>query len=200
MTTAAPSKSAPAVAPRGDRARRVGDLLLEKGLITRAQLDQAVAHPRERGHQKLLGEVLVELKFAAEEQVLEVLAGACGVPFARVSPRIADPKVVEILPRDFLEKNTVLPLFCVNGRLTVAVHEPSNVFLIEEIQRLSGCAVQIVAATARDIRATLQTHLPNANVFVIDEIVDDLQGDDLTLVERQVADLADPEAGPATPR
>jgi type IV pilus assembly protein PilB len=185
----AKTTSKPSPAARSDKSVRVGDLLVEKGVIAAEQLSQALAYQKERGHQKLLGEVVVELKFATEEQVLEVLAAAYGVPFARVGPKIADPKVIEILPRDFLEKQIVLPLFVVNGKLTIAVHEPTNVFLIEEIERLSGCPAQIVAATAKDISQTLQAYLPNANVFVIDEIVDDIQAQDLTLVEKEITDL-----------
>jgi type IV pilus assembly protein PilB len=172
---------------------RIGDLLLEKGLITPEQIDQALAHQKEKGHTRLLGEVLVEMEFVSEDQVMEELAGAYGVPFARISPKIADPKVIELLPREFLEKQCVLPLFCVNGKLTVAVHEPTNVFLIEEVARLSGCQVQIVAGTAKDIRTTLQAYLPNANVFVIDDIADDVSGNELTVVEKQAADLANVE-------
>src|SRR5262245_5536242 len=110
-TTKAPENAAPGnpggVPPRPRNAAtaaepktvRVGDLLVEKKIITPEQLTQALAAQKERGHKKLLGEVICELKFATEEQVLEVLAGAYGVPFARVSPKIADPKVIEILPR-----------------------------------------------------------------------------------------------------
>ena len=179
----------------GERSLRVGDLLLSRGLITQDQIDQAVAFQKDRGHKKLLGEVLVELKFVTEDQVMEVLADAYGVPFARISPRIADPRVIEKLPREFLEKNSVLPLFLVQGKLTVAVHEPANVFLIEEIERVAGHPVQVVAATAKDIQATLQAHLPNANVFVIDEVVDNLQTDDLKLVEKEITDITSLEEG-----
>jgi len=172
---------------------RIGDLLLERGLIDQEQIEQALEYQKTSGHRKLLGEILVELKFVTEEQVMEVLAEAYGVPFARINPKLADPAVIERLPREFLEKQTVLPLFLVNGRLTVAVHEPSNVFVIEEIERQTGHQVQIVAATTRDISQTLQAYLPNANVFVIDELVDDIQEDDLRLVEKQVTDLTDLE-------
>jgi len=189
------TKSASAV---GDgaipRSVRVGDLLLEKGLITPEQVDQALEHQKHKGHKKLLGECLVELKFVTEEQVMQVLAEAYGVPFARISPKIADPKIVELLPREFLEKQCVLPLFLVRGKLTLAVHEPSNVFLSEEVERMTGYDVQVVASTAKDIHNTLQNHLPNANVFVIDEIVDDIEENDLSLVEKQITDLSDLES------
>jgi type IV pilus assembly protein PilB len=179
--------------PAADKTIRIGDLLLEKGLITHEQLDKALAYQKEKGHAKLLGEVVVDLKFVGEEQVLELLAEAYGVPFARINPKAVDPKVIETLPRDFLEKQCVLPLFRVAGKLTVAVHEPSNVFLIEEMARLSGCQVQVVAATAKDIRATLQAYLPAANVFVIDELVEDIQPEDFALVEKQITDLSNLE-------
>ncbi len=169
---------------------RVGDLLVSRGVISSDQLAQALEAQRAQGHKKLIGEVLLELKLVTEEQVLESIADACGIPFARVSPRLADPKVLEILPREFVEKHCVLPMFHVSGRLTVALPEPTNVFLVEEIQRLTGGAVQIVAASHSDIRATLQLHLPQSNVFVIDELVEDIKDDALTLVEQQIADLS----------
>jgi type IV pilus assembly protein PilB len=190
MTTApSTTNQDPSRAPAA-KAVRLGDLLVEKGLITPEQLQQALKHQHEHGQSKLLGEVLIELKIATEEQVLEHLAEAYGVPFARITPKVVDPKVIELLPRDFLEKQTVLPMFLVAGKLTVAVHEPANVFLVEEMARLAGCPVQIVAATAKDIRATLQAYLPAANVFVIDDIVEDLAEDDLKLVEQQVMDVS----------
>ena len=176
-----------------DQPVRIGELLESKGLIDRTQIDEAVAHQKEKGHNKLLGEVLVELGLVTEEQVMEVLAEAYGIPFARITPKVCDPKAIDALPRDFLEKQCTLPLFLVNGKLTVAVHEPSNVFLVEEIARLSDCSVQIVAATAKDILATLEAHSPHSNVFVLDDIVSEAAGDNLTLVEHQVTDLGDLE-------
>ncbi len=179
------------------RPLRVGDLLLDNNIITQDQIEKALAYQKDRGHNKLLGEVLVELGFVTPEQVMEVLAEAYDVPFARVSPKIADPKVIETLPREFLEKNTVLPLFVIGGKLTLAVHEPANVFLVEEVERLTGLQVQVVAATVKDIESTIQAYLPNANIFVIDDLVEDLREDELSLVERQIADLSDAE-GAAT--
>ncbi len=209
MTTTSITTAPPAIAAQGspaspasnsgartgDKPIRVGDLLLEKGVITKAQLDAALAVQKQRGNKQLLGEILVEQKAVTEEQVLEALAKAYGVPFARVNPKLADPKAIEVLPREFIEKQCVLPLFVVNGKLTVAMHEPTNVFLIEEIARLSGCGVQVVASTPRDIRATIETYLPNANVFVIDQIVDDMASEDLSVVQKQVADLANAQDG-----
>lgn len=161
----------------------LGEMLVGRGLLTRDQLKQALEHQAQKGHKKLLGEVLVELNFLTEQQVLEVLAESYGIPFAVQTARIADPKIVELLPRDFLQDHKVLPLFLVRGELTVAVSEPTNLFLIEEIQRLTGYDVQIVAATASEIEASLRSYLPAANVFVIDDIYEDIDDADFSVIE-----------------
>src|SRR6476619_7165692 len=114
----------------------LGQLLVDKGLLKPEQLDRALEEQKRSNHQKLLGEVLVELRFCTEDQITESLAQAYGVPYARISPKVADPKVIAVLPKEFLEQHQVLPLYLVEGVLTVAVAEPANVFLVEEIERL----------------------------------------------------------------
>jgi type IV pilus assembly protein PilB len=172
----------------------LGQLLLAKGVIQQDQLDRALEEQKRSGHQKLLGEVMVEMRICTEDQIVEALAQAYSVPYARVSPRIADPKVIQVLPKEFLEKHQTLPLYLVEGVLTVAVPEPANVFLLEEIERLSGYQVQVVAATARDIKSTLQAYLPNDKVFVIDDIIEEVEPSEFTLIEQPVADIVNLEA------
>jgi len=172
---------------------QLGQLLLARGIVTAEQIERALAEQKEKGHRKLLGELLVEMDYCTENQIASALAEAYGVPYAQVGPKICDAKAIEILPREFLEEHIVLPLFKVVDVLTVAVSEPTNVFLIDEIERISGCKVQVVCATTKDIKATLQTYLPAANVFVIDDIIDDEGLEDFTLIEKYTADISNLE-------
>lgn len=172
---------------------QLGQLLLARGVVTEEQLQKALVEQKEKGHHKLLGELLVEMGYCTENQIASALAEAYGLPYAQVCPKICDPKILEILPRDFLEEHIVLPLFKVNDVLTVAVSEPANVFLIDEIERISGCKVQVVCSTTKDIKATLQTYLPAANVFVIDDIIDDKGLEDFTLIENIAQDIGNLE-------
>jgi len=171
----------------------LGQLLLQQGAVTSEQLEEALEFQKQKGNSLLLGEVLQKLEMCTEEQIMESLANTYEVPFARISPRIADAKVMDALPREFLDKHTVLPLFRVRNRLTLAVNEPANVFLLEEVARISGCEVLVVCATAKDIQATLETHLPSENVFVIDEIFDEAEAGELSLVEAKIDDITDLE-------
>jgi len=177
--------------------KRLGDILMQQGAVPAEQLRQALEFQRQSNNTLLLGEVLLKLGFCTEEQIMQALAAGYGVPFARISPRVADPKVIDVLPREFLEKHIVLPLFKVKDRLTLAVNEPANVFLLEEVGRLTGCEVLVVCATTRDIKATLENHLPTAKVFVIDDIIDDHFANDLSLVEEKADDIAALEAAAA---
>jgi type IV pilus assembly protein PilB len=172
---------------------QLGQLLLARGVVTAEQIEKALAEQKDKGHRKLLGELLVEMGYCTENQIASALAQGYGVPYAQVTPKICDPKVIEILPREFLEEYIVLPLFKVNNVLTIAVSEPSNVFLIDEIERISGCKVQIVCSTSKDIKATLQTYLPAANVFVIDDIIDDEGLEDFALIENITQDISNLE-------
>jgi type IV pilus assembly protein PilB len=170
---------------------RLGEVLVERGIITAEQLRQALEVQSQKGHKRLLGEVLIDLGFVQEQQVLEILAESYGIPFAAQVARLADPKVLEVLPRDFIEQHKVLPLFLVRGVLTIAVAEPTNLFLTEEVQRLTGYQVQIVAATQHDIESALRAYLPAANVFVIDDIYEDIDDADFSVIERQVNEIGD---------
>lgn len=171
----------------------LGEMLVDRGYITEKQLKQALEHQNTKGHKKLLGEVLTELNFVSEQQVLEVLAEGYGIPFVMHTARIADPKALEALPKDFMEEHKVLPLFLVRGVLTVAVSEPANLFLIEEMERITGYDVQVVATTMQEIDATIRSYLPSANVFVIDEIYEDIDDADFSIIEKQTQELSDLE-------
>ena len=145
---------------------RLGDLLVSRGHLTPEHLQIALSEQSASAGTKLLGEVIVEKEFCAEEHVLECLAVEFGVPHVKLDNRMFDPKVFESMPREFIEKHTLLPLFKVRDVLTVAMAEPTNVFLLDQLRDIAKCDVQIVVASAKDIRRMVQTYMPNTRVFV----------------------------------
>jgi type IV pilus assembly protein PilB len=173
---------------------RLGDVLVERGFLTQENLEAALARQKQQppGVNKLLGEILVDESFCTEDQVVECLASEYGVPYAKLESRLCDLQIIDVLPREYIEENMLLPLFLVRGMLTVALSEPSNLFLIDEVRQLTQLDVQIVAATTKDIRRILTT-LPNSKVFVIDDIIEDSDGADVTLIEEAIDDIGDTE-------
>ncbi len=172
---------------------QLGQLLQARDIVTDDQIKEVLDRQKQSGHRKLLGELLVEAGYCSENQIASAIAEGYGVPYAEISPKICDVKIIELIPRDFLEEHSVLPLFKVYNVLTVAVSEPSNVFLMDELERISGCKIQIVCATVKDIKATLQVHLPAENVFVIDDIINEKGLEDFSLVDDMIEDITNLE-------
>lgn len=169
----------------------LGQVLLERGLITEEDLNSALKTQQSDGRGRLIGEVLVEQGLVEESSVMEVVAEAYGLPFVRGAARLADACIVDCLPREFVEEHGVLPLFKVRGMLTVAVAEPANLYLVEEIRRVSGCEVQLAVATKKDIESSLESYLPTASVFVIDDIYEDVAETEFSVIERETPEIAD---------
>ncbi len=168
---------------------RLGNVLIERGYVTVEQLNSCLTEQRAGGG-KLLGEILIERAFCSEDQVTECLANVYGVPYAKLEPRIADPKIVDCLPREYIEKNLVFPLFKIRESLTVAVTEPTNLFLIDELRALTNLDVHVVATSSKDLRRMITT-LPDSKTFVIDDIIEDNAQAEVTLIETAVDDIGD---------
>ncbi|MCC9632110.1 Flp pilus assembly complex ATPase component TadA [Blastopirellula sp. JC732] len=179
-------------APTTSAPMRLGNVLTKRGFVTIEQLELALDHQKNKGKNKLLGEILVDLGYCTEDQIIECLAVEYGIPYAKLEARLYDPKVVGILQRDYIEKNLVFPLFLIDDVLTIAVTEISNLFLIDEIQTLTDKQVQIVASSPRDVRRMIQ-NLPDSKVFVIDDIIEDSDQSEVTLIEDAIEDIGDVE-------
>ena len=188
--------------------KRLGDALVARGHLSEADLADALAAQRESGSKRILGEVLVDTGLCTEDQVLEGVADELGLPFVALGGTSFDQKAVELLPREFVDKHTVLPLYRVRDVLTVAVAEPTDVFLLDRLAEAvrraaadrgenANLDVQVAVATARAIRRTVQTYLPDRNVFVIDELLDDAAGDAVQLVETELEDVCTELTGEA---
>ncbi|HEV2294630.1 MAG TPA: GspE/PulE family protein [Tepidisphaeraceae bacterium] len=157
MTTT-PHMNAPASDKALERqAKMLGQLLVRRGLITPEQLTAALD---KRGNRRL-EDALVETGAISRTAVATALATAVGIPFVTLMPQMVRPEALACLPADFCIKNNVLPMALAEGWLTVALEDFANVFLTDEIKRLSGKTLQIVAALGENIRQTLAEAMKN---------------------------------------
>ncbi len=136
--------------------RRLGQLLIEKRLITEAQLAHALDRQRAQDFAQPLGVILTELGLVTQQQVCETLAASIGIPFIHLAPEIVQRAAFGCLPLEFLEKHNLLPMAVTGSYLTIAIDHFTDVFLIEEIGRRSGLHVHAIAATPDNIRAVRQ--------------------------------------------
>ena len=171
---AATTTTTPAATPAGKKgaarqSEMIGQLLVRRGLITPEQLAAAMA--RKGGAR--VGDVLVEMGLVQRKDITAALAGAVGIPFAVIIPPMVRPEAVAALPVNFCQKHNVLPLSIAEGWITVAIEDFTNVLLTDEIKRLTGQNVQVLAAEGDNIRAVLGQVITNVPARIEPEAHDD---------------------------
>jgi type IV pilus assembly protein PilB len=161
--------------------KRLGEMLVEAGIIDNTQLHAALGHQRQWGGR--LGAVLVELKLASEEAIVDALALKFGFEIARLD-RI-EPYAFEqaraFVPREYAGKNHVFPISADTGVLTVAMSDPTNLALTDELAFRSGRRVKVCIAGENAIDAALRIHFGDDGHGMREAI--DLGADDGTAME-----------------
>jgi type IV pilus assembly protein PilB len=162
----------------------LGKLLVQKRRLTEKQLEQALTEQAKTTGERL-GEILLRLGFVTEDDLVEVLGEQYSLPVVRLNRFLVDHSILDAFPQRFLEKNLVCPMFRVEDTTTVAVADPTNIFVLDEIRRLVGGKVQSVLATANSIREALRLKANLADAFGIGDIVENVHEDDVELVEEK---------------
>lgn len=136
--------------------KQIGELLVERGAIHREELNIAVACQKEKGG--LLGEILVDLKFATEEDIAHALTCQYGFPYLPLSNYEIDSEVIASVPENVCRQFCLIPIDKIGKSLTLAMADPLNVQAIEDVELLSGCSVQTFVATTTDIKNSINKY------------------------------------------
>lgn len=131
----------------------LGELLVERGIITREQLAQALKYQTGKGG--LIGETLVALKLATEENIAQALTCQYGFPYLPLSNYEIDGEVIKAVPEAVCRKHCLIPIDKIGKSLTLAMANPLNVQAIEEVETATGCTVQTFVSTGTDIKQSI---------------------------------------------
>ena len=167
---------------------RLGDILIRENLITREQLGQALTEQKSTGFR--LGYVLVKLGLVQEIEVTKVLARQYRMPAVDLSRFEVDPKIVKLIPGEFASKHVVLPLKREGRTLTVAMAEPTNTGLIEDLKFITRYDLFPVIAGEYTLRALIEKHYESGDQQ-LQTLLKDMEGlDDVEVVEEQEEEAA----------
>jgi len=133
--------------------KQLGELLIDKGVIDQKQLDKALAIQQAKGG--LIGEILVELGFAREEDIAHALTAQYGFPYLPLGNYEINPEIIKIIPQRVAKQYLLMPIDKISNNLTLAISDPLNVQAIEDVELLSGCSVQIFVSTSSDIKSAI---------------------------------------------
>ncbi|MGH7760799.1 MAG: GspE/PulE family protein [Candidatus Dormibacteraceae bacterium] len=132
---------------------RFGERLLAEGLINEAQLKRALDAQRLSGYP--LGFVVLGLGLLDEDTITVALGAHLEMPVADLRTVPVDPDAARLVPEEFARRNVVLPIARENGHLTVAMIDPRNLVLLNDLRLIAGLPIEPYLATRSDILANL---------------------------------------------
>lgn len=136
--------------------KRLGDMLLETGLINNEQLHTALSVQKKEGGK--LGHNLVKLGFVTEEQITNLLEQQFGVPACDLSKMEVDEKVVKLIPAQVAQKFQIMPVNREGKTLILAMANPADVFTVEDIKFATGFDVQPVVCAESLIEKAIEKY------------------------------------------
>jgi type IV pilus assembly protein PilB len=142
-------------------AKRIGELLVEAGVLSQSQLEQALFAQRKDGRK--LGQLLIELGLASEIQLTQTLSRQLSVPWVSLYHVDFSRSLLNLVPQTIAEKYCLVPIFVRRVRklgetLYVAMDDPTNEGAIEDVTRASTLPVKPMIACPSDIRAAIRVY------------------------------------------
>jgi type IV pilus assembly protein PilB len=135
---------------------QLGSLLVDRGLLDPEQLaDALVEQSRTR---KSLGRVLIDRRLVTESDLVATLATQIGLDYVDLTEFAIDPSAAGLITDSLARRYQALPVAWEDGRLVVAMADPSNVFAIDDIRTVTGADVKAVVATRASILEAIERH------------------------------------------
>ena len=165
---------------------RLGELLVNQRLITRDQLDEALAFQKANGGR--LGSCLVKLKYVQEDDLTNALSRQYGIPCINLSYFEMDPEVIKLLPRDVALKYQVVPLSKVGTALSIAIADPNNVVALDELKFMTGLHIETLVASESQVREALERAYGTNTDSELRKVIQNLSGGAIDTAMELVSD------------
>ena len=173
-------------APAAATAMRLGDLLLKEGLVTREQIDKALLEGKQNGTR--LGYALVKLGFVQETDITKMLARQFRMPAVDLSRFEVDPRIAKLIPADLATKHLVLPLKRDGRTLTVAMADPTNLGVIDDLKFITRYDIFPVIAGEYTLRNAVEKYYESSDAALqtlLKDIDSETEGDVEVVEEKE---------------
>src|SRR5689334_11767831 len=134
----------------------LGAILVERGIVSQTQLDQALAEQRRQNYAHRIGEILIGMRLISEAQLLAALSDQLGCPVVDLNAEPTEQAALRIVPSEFALRHQLLPLRQSDHTLVVAMADPLDVQSVDDLRLLTGFGVEVVLAGAGDIRRAVE--------------------------------------------
>jgi type IV pilus assembly protein PilB len=139
--------------------KKIGECLIQAGLITEDDLQAALAEHKRTGER--VGVVLVRMNLATEKQIAKALAFQLGFPYINLAENPPDPTAVVLIPKEVSLKRVCVAVSLEKNLLTVAMSDPLLFSLVQDLEFQTGYRIKQIVATRGDILESIQTGYPD---------------------------------------
>lgn len=137
----------------------LGTWLLKEGVITQAQLEEALSQQNvEKGVRGLLGKTLVKLGYCSEDDIARVVAKRSGVPFVSLELYGLDAAALATVPPEAAKRYRALPIGFSGDKLIVAMQQPTDIMALDDLSILTGFDIKQVVAPDTELEAALEKY------------------------------------------
>ena len=139
-----------------ERKRQLGDLLVDQGVITPLELDEAIQRQRMTGD--MLGRVLVSMGICTEQDIVEALGVQAGMERVDLTKFKIQDEVLSRVPADVAKFYNIIPVRDVDGVLVVAMANPLNIGMLDDLRLILGCDVRGAVSNDTDVSAAIKAN------------------------------------------
>jgi general secretion pathway protein E len=171
------------------KTRKLGEILVERGLVSEADLVRLLESERSRGQP--IGTLLVQQGLITEEDLLEALSEQLGLPFWRKLEEVGIEQIpVSKVPIAFYRQQKVFPIAFTDGELKVAVSDPLNLQPLDDLAVFLGAPVEPVISSERELMAAINRYF-DRETGSTEQVMQDIEGEDLGAIANEIEETDD---------
>lgn len=172
--------------------KRLGDMLVEAGKISKDQLDQVLKKQKTSG--KRIGELLIEDCSITEDDILDVLEVQLEIPRVHIDSINVDRDAVKTIPESLASRYNLIPIAFDNNTIKVVMSDPLNIFAMDDVKIASGYEVEPLIATSKEIKSAIDRYFSSQ---FVQKAAEDLTKEQAAKASEESKDIDDIRSAPA---
>lgn len=160
--------------------RKLAEILVRDNIITKEELEKALEIQEKSGGS--LGSILIDNGFANEWEIAAAIGKQLNVPFITLSHYEIDQSILHSIPQELVRKYQIVPVDKTGDTLTVALSDPSNIYLLDELRLLTNCKIVPVISFESDIREAIERYYPES-ASALDEMLKEISDEETAVLE-----------------
>jgi general secretion pathway protein E len=153
---------------------KLGDILLKTTTLTEDQLEEALEI--QKTHGGVLGEILIKKNFVLPHEILKAVCAQLDIPFVEdLKPNEIDSNLVQSLPINYAKSKEVLPVARYDDTMMVAVSNPFQLSVIEDLRVFTGCKIQLIVSTSARLQDAINRVYERATANMMTDIKDEFE-------------------------